>query len=611
MSILDSINGSADIKNLKVKELEVLASEIRSQILSVTKNNGGHLSSNLGIVETTIAIHNVFDLPKDKLIFDVGHQCYTHKLLSGRKQDFTTIRTQGGLSGFPDRDESDYDVISTGHAGTSISAGLGLCSARDKLGQDYAVICVVGDGSLVNGLNLEALNASNVKPKNFIVIVNDNGMSISKNKNGFYKLISKSTTKKGYVKGKRNFKKVFGNSFITKMLSGFKDFIKRIFNATNYFEKMGFKYVGVLDGNDVKEMTTILERVKDTANDREIVLHVNTTKGKGFDEAEQKSDEYHGVGKNYMPSPVGFSTQLGNSINNAIDNDNSVVAITAGMKDGTGLKIVEQAHPENFFDVGIAEEYAVTLASGMAIGGLKPIVAMYSTFLQRAYDQVLHDVCAQNLPVVFCIDRAGFVGEDGKTHQGLFDLSFLSHIPNLTVLTPLVEGQLQGMLDYALSLNAPVAIRYPKNSGLDLAIDSFDGKWVKINQVDKAKITFLAVGPRMVNLANEFSSKYPNMCCVIGVTSVKPLDGQMLSGIDNGVVVTLEENVLLGGFGQTITAWFADNNKNVKVVKLGVADNFVKHGTVVAQMQASNLTIDGIVEKLIETGKFTKGDFEL
>ena len=611
MSLLQSVNSSADIKKLKVKELELLANEIRSQILDVTKNNGGHLSSNLGIVETTIAIHHTFDLPNDKLIFDVGHQCYTHKILSGRNEGFSSIRTQGGLSGFPDREESDYDVISTGHAGTSISAGLGLCSARDKLGQDYAVICVVGDGSLVNGLNLEALNASNIKPKNFIVIVNDNGMSISKNKNGFYKLISKSTTKKGYVKGKRNFKKVFGNSFITRFLSGVKDFIKRLFNATNYFEKMGFKYVGVLDGNNVKEMTTILERVKDTAKDRAVLLHVNTTKGKGLEVAEQNSDEYHGVSKNYMPSPVGFSTALGNAINNAIEKDNSIVAITAGMKDGTGLKQVEASHPENFYDVGIAEEYAVTLASGMAIGGLKPVVAMYSTFLQRAYDQVLHDVCAQKLPVVFCIDRAGFVGEDGKTHQGLFDLSFLMHIPNLTLLSPIVESQVESTLNYALTLNSPVAIRYPKNSGLDLQLNEFDGKWINIYKNNDSKITFLAVGPRMVNLAMQFNQRVGNKCSIVAVTTIKPLDSQLLNGLE-GTVVTLEENVLFGGFGQTVTAFMADNNKTVKVIKFGVDDCFVKHGSVSEQMQSCNLTVQDIYNTLNENGlSFTEGDMTI
>lgn len=600
MSILEKIDTSADVKKLTVKELESLASEIRSQILDVTKSNGGHLSSNLGIVETTLAIHHSFDLPKDKLIFDVGHQCYTHKLLTGRKQSFSSIRMSGGISGFPDREESEYDVFSTGHAGTSISAGLGLCAARDKRGEDYAVICLVGDGSLANGLNLEALYASNDKPKNFIVIVNDNGMSISANKNGFYKLISKSTTGKGYVKSKRGFKKVFGNSFVTKFFAGVKNFIKRIFNLNNNFEQMGFKYVGVLDGNDVKEMSKILSRVKEMAKDRAILVHVKTTKGKGFEDAERSADAYHGVSKNYQTPSFGFSSALGNSLNKAIEQDNSVVAITAGMKDGTGLVAVEKEHPENFYDVGIAEEYAVTLAAGMAVGGLKPVVAMYSTFLQRAYDQVLHDVCAQNLPVVFCIDRSGFVGEDGKTHQGLFDLSFLSHIPNLTVLTPVTESDLAGALEYALSLNSPVVIRYPKKSNLDLQLPPFDGgKWVEIQMGDgKDDVTIIAVGARMSSLALEFNKLRGESARIICARSVRPLDKEFLSGL-SGRIVTLEENLLSGGFGQAVTAYFADK-KTVKIISLGVGDEFVKHGSVDLQMESCGLTVEGIERALGE-----------
>ena len=599
MSILENVGASTDIKKLTVKELEGLADEIRSQILDVTKSNGGHLSSNLGIVETTLAIHHTFDLPKDKLIFDVGHQCYTHKLLTGRKDEFATIRTDGGLSGFPDREESEYDVFSTGHAGTSISAGLGLCAARDKLNQDYAVICLVGDGSLANGLNLEALYASNDKPKNFIVILNDNGMSISANKNGFYKLISKSTTGKGYVKGKRNFKKVFGNSFITKFFAGIKNFVKRIFNLNNNFEPMGFKYVGVLDGNDVKEMTKILGRVKEMAKDRAVLVHVKTTKGKGYDDAEQNADAYHGVSKNFQAPSFGFSSTLGNTLNCAIEKDSSIVAITAGMKDGTGLVEVEKKHPENFYDVGIAEEYAVTLAAGMAVGGLKPVVAMYSTFLQRAYDQVLHDVCAQNLPVVFCLDRSGFVGEDGKTHQGLFDLSFLSHMPNLTVLTPVTESDFEGAINYALSLNSPVAIRYPKKADLQLELPSFDGgKWVEICKGKEKELTIICVGARMTKLALDYNKAYGNNAKIVCARSVNPLDKEFLSGI-SGRVLTLEENVLSGGFGQKVTAYFADN-KTVKIINLGVNDEFVKHGSVALQMEKCGLTIDGIANALGE-----------
>ena len=428
MDVLSGINIPADIKKLNIEQLKGLAEEIRAEILAVTSKNGGHLASNLGIVETTIALHYVFDLPNDKLIFDVGHQCYAHKLLSGRKDNFSSIRTSGGLSGFPDREESEYDPFTVGHAGTSIAAGLGYCSARDSKGDNYYVIDVVGDGAVVNGLNQEALTLSGNKPKNYIVILNDNGMSISKNRNGFYRFLSKHTTKRGYLSGKRAIKKIFGTSFITSGLIKFRDFLKRVFNKSGYFENHGFKYVGVIDGNDLVAMISILNRIKEVSKEKAVFLHVKTTKGKGYEQAEEHADLYHGVGTNLKNENGEFSTVLGNTINQLIKKDGSIVAITAGMKDGTGLSLVEKENPSNFYDVGIAEELAVTMAAGMAAGGLKPIVAVYSTFMQRAYDQIVHDVCLQNLPVVFCLDRAGLVGKDGKTHQGVFDLSYLSHV---------------------------------------------------------------------------------------------------------------------------------------------------------------------------------------
>lgn len=592
MSILETIDNSSDIKQLKTEQLQALATDIRSQILCTTRKNGGHLSSNLGLVETTIALNYVFDFPKDKIIFDVGHQCYAHKLLTGRREQFDSLRQSGGISGFPDREESQYDVFSTGHAGTSISAGLGICSARDKANEDYTVIALVGDGSLANGLNLEALNVSNEKPKNFIVILNDNGMSISKNKNGFYKFISKSTTKKGYVNSKRRFKKIFGNSFITKFFRKIRDFIKRVFNRNNYFEKLGFKYVGVLDGNNIKEMTKVLSHVKETAKDRAIFLHINTTKGKGYEKAEENSDTYHGVGKNFEASSGGFGEKLGNAINDLIEKDDKIVAITAGMKDGTGLAIVEKEHPENFFDVGIAEEYAITYASGMAVGGLKPIVAIYSTFLQRAYDQIVHDVCAQNLPVVMCIDRAGLVGEDGKTHQGVFDLSYLSHLPNLTILTPACEEEMQDALEYALSLNSPVAIRYPKKSKLQAQLGGFNkGKWEVLS--DGKDLTLLAVGPRMVDLCKEFEKQTDLKVKTVCVRSVKPLDTSLLDSLE-GKVITLEENLLAGGFGSLVATYYQDKGKNVNLHRLGIDDKFIKHGSIQNQLTECGLTVNDI-----------------
>ena len=587
MAILDNVNGCADVKKLNTASLEVLAKEVRSQILSVTEKNGGHLSSNLGIVETTIALYHVFDFPKDKLIFDVGHQCYTHKLLSGRKDRFDTIRSTNGLSGFPDREESEYDAVSTGHAGNSIASALGICAARDSLKQDYQVIAVVGDGSLVNGLNSEAINASNVKPSNLVVIVNDNGMSISRNKNGFYKLISKSTTKGGYLKGKRVIKKVFGNSFVTGFLRKVREAIKRLFNRNNYFERLGFKYVGVIDGNDIHELLSILPRVKTLAKDKAVLLHVRTTKGKGFDKAEENAEGYHGVSRGEASSVCGFGKRLGETLNSIMKEDNSVVAITAGMKEGTGLCLVEKENPDKFIDVGIAEEYAVSLASGMAIGGLKPVVAIYSTFLQRAYDQIVHDVCAQNLPVVFCLDRAGFVGEDGKTHQGLFDISFLSHIPNLTVLTPTDENDLEICLRHAISLNCPVAIRYPKQSDIQLDINVEGVKWATL--VEGEETTLLAVGPRAIKVACETAKICAKPLRVVAVRSVIPLDSTLLDGL-KGNVITIEENLLAGGFGQAVCAYYSDNKNNqVKVYRVGVDGVFVKHGDVQTQLKSFGL----------------------
>lgn len=596
MAILDSVNMASDVKKLNNDELKLLSEEIRSLIVDATTKNGGHLASNLGIVETTIALYKTFDFPKDALIFDVGHQCYSHKILSGRKEKFNTVRTCNGLSGFPNKDESEFDSFTTGHAGTSISAGLGMCVARDKLGQDYTVISVVGDGSFSNGLNLEALFSSNSKPKNFIVILNDNGMSISKNKNGLYRFISKSTVRKNYIKSKKAFIKVFRNSFITRWLSSFKGFIKRIFNKDNYFENYGFKYVGVVDGNNIKEMTSVLEDVKKAAKDKAILLHIKTTKGKGYKQAEIHADTYHGVGTNLVCESGAFSIALGQKLNSLIEKDKSVVAITAAMKDGTGLIAVENSNPDNFVDVGIAEEYAVTLAAGMAKGGLKPFVAIYSTFLQRAYDQILHDVCLQNLPVIFCLDRAGLVGSDGETHQGVFDLSFLTHMPNMTVLAPNTVEELSDAIDYAIFLNSPVAIRYPKNQSVTTDFVSLkDSLWNIESKGSTANV--VAVGPNMLKLARECAKDIEGLG-VISARSVKPLDINVLGQIKNLPIITLEENSTIGGFGALVNNYFSQNDCKAKVLPIGVDDKFVKHGSVNDQLETTGLQSKTIKEKI-------------
>lgn len=613
MNILDGIKNSSDVKRLSLKEKTELAEEIRDKILKTCSENGGHLSSNLGIVETTLALYSVFDFPKDKIIFDVGHQCYAHKMLSGRNAGFSAIRTDGGISGFPDREESEYDCFGAGHAGTSIAAGLGFCAARDALGEDFYVVDVVGDGAFVNGLNLEALTSSQKKPKKLIVILNDNGMSISKNRNGIYTFLSKKSTKKGYLKSKSALKRVFGESFVTRFLRKVRGFIKRIFNGVNVLEQFGFKYVGVVNGNDLKSLTEILEGVKNVAKDKAVFLHIKTVKGKGVKRAEERADLYHGVGKSLSCGGGEFSAAVGQTLNEIIEEDPRVIALTAGMKDGTGLAAVEKAHPDNFIDVGIAEEFAVTFAAGMAAGGLKPVVCVYSTFLQRAYDEILHDVCIQKLPVVFCIDRAGLVGADGKTHQGVFDLSFLSHLPGMTILAPSCVNDLKAALNYAFSLGSPVAIRYPKESSAkEREVAPYEETlWERLKTGEKYNI--LAVGPDMLALAEEFAKNHDG-AGVISARTVKPLDEKTLAEISGLPIIAIEENSVIGGFGDTVrravSGLFGGKPKN-RIITLGVKDAFTRHGSADRQREENGLCekqLEEIVLSLKENR--TSGDYE-
>lgn len=597
MAILDGINTSSDIKKLTVKELETLCEEIRSLIINTAKENGGHLSSNLGIVETTVALHYVFDFPKDKLIFDVGHQCYAHKILSGRKNDFATIRLDGGISGFPNINESEYDAFTTGHAGTSIAAGIGYCHARDLKAEDYAVIDVVGDGSLVNGLNLEAVTSSEKKPKNYLVILNDNEMSISKNRNALYKLITKSTTKSAYLKSKNALKRVFGNGFMRRFLSKAKRGLKRLLGMYTIYDNFGFKYIGVTDGNSVKDMVKILKRAKTVMQYNSVFLHIKTTKGKGYSFAEEHSDTYHGIGKNFASKTGAFSKYLGEYLNDKIASGENLVAITAGMKSGTGLNRIEQAHKDRFIDVGIAEEYAVTLAAGMSAGGIKPVVAVYSTFMQRAYDEILHDVCLQNLPVIFCLDRAGLVGADGQTHQGVFDLSYLTHLPNMSVYSPSTVKEFGEILDIALNSNSPIAVRYPtegREDGKDSPPVS-EKPWIEIKK--GSLFTVIAEGPRMIDLALDVAKAYNDDVSVINARRIKPLDEKVLVGIETPIVV-LEENSEIGGFGALILSYLSGKGKNNKILTIGIKDRFVPHGSIDRQMKDNGLTVEDVALRI-------------
>ena len=553
MDIISQNCSCADLKKLNNNQLEALCVDIRKGIIDAVNKNGGHLSSNLGVVETVVALGARFDFSVDKVVFDVGHQCYAYKMLTGRKEQMSSLRVNGGISGFADSCESVFDVFTSGHAGTSINACLGIATSRDLKGDDYFVIAVVGDGAFCNGLNLEGLFAFENKPKKFIILLNDNGMSISKNQNAFYKAIC---------------------------------------NDGNIVKNFGLEYLLIENGNDIESLMEGFDKAKLIANESPLLLHVKTVKGKGYKDAETYPDVYHGVGEKLIGDNGEMSNSLGKAVCDIISQDKHVVAITAGMKDGTGLACVQKEYPNNFYDLGIAESSAVTFAAGLASNGFKPIVAIYSTFMQRAYDQLLHDVCLQNLPVVFCLDRAGFVGRDGKTHQGLYDLSYCLHLPNLTVLAPNTQEELKDALNYALSLNSPVVIRYPKTASSKPTLSIKLSPWLKIKKGKKANI--LAVGPKMLSLANKVAEKIRGVG-VISVRVVKPVDEETLKEIKKLPIFTLEENSVIGGFGSYLTTHLKGQGK---VVSLGATDKFFEHGDIENQLKESNLTIESILKTI-------------
>lgn len=599
MTILESLYNGKNIKELNISQLNELCADIRKEIKTVVGNNGGHLSSNLGSVELTVALHYVFDVDVDKFIFDVGHQSYAHKILSGRFNEFHTIRTSGGLSGFPDPNESKADAFISGHAGTSISAGLGYCRSRDYLGQDYFVVCVVGDASFFNGENLEAITSSNDKPRNFILLLNDNGMSISKNDNGLYKLISKITIKKGYNKFNTFLAKCFGNSWFGNWLRKVKKSIKNSLSTNTVSDSIGLKYVGKFDGHNLKTLISVLEDVKQLK--QATLLHLNTVKGKGDIDAEKDSTRFHGVSKNLQSSSNYFSNGISSILSELKQKTPELHAITAGMRDGTGLKEFAKTYPDAFIDVGIQEEYAVTLAGGMAISGTKPIVFLYSTFMQRAYDQIVHDICMQNLPVVFCVDRAGVVGNDGKTHQGVFDISYLSHLPNATIFAPKNLEELKQSIELGFELSSPVFIRYPNG-----AVSNFGGvcdccdvrKWETVSNGNDKNV-ILAVGPRMIEVslkAKEISGKDIK---IINARCIKPLDFDLLDSLVDYNVITLEENVKQGGFGSAVLNYYNEEQKFVKVNIFAIKDAFVPHASIAEQLEVNFLTAEDVVKKLL------------
>lgn len=595
MSLLENIKNPSDLKKLPVSKLPVVANEIRERIISVCENNGGHLASSLGAVDAIVALYYVFDFPKDKIIFDVGHQAYAHKILSGRNELFNTIRCKCGLSGFPNIFESEYDSFSVGHAGTSISASLGYCEARDMLKENYYVISFVGDGSFFNGENLEALFSSEKKPDKLLIILNDNGMSISKNGNGLYKMLTKMSMKKSYSKFMSFLNNLLGWNFVGRFLKRIKAAFKRSLDSYGMFDTVGVKYVGPFDGHNIKLLVRLFSDFK--SSPRATLLHIKTQKGKGYEPAEKSSEYYHGVSAHLSSSENTFSKAVGEIAVKLVEKNEKIVFLTAGMALGTGINTLKDKYPNRLLDVGISEEFCVTYAAGLAIAGLRPFVCIYSTFLQRAYDQIIEDVAMQNLPVIFLIDRAGVVGADGCTHQGVFDISYLSHVPNMTLLAPKDSKELEIAIDYALKLFSPVAIRYPNGKTDDLgdAIPFEQELWTI--EKNGNGVVILANGARMVQLALE-AAKDTN-AEVVNARTIKPLDTKLLASVSSQKIITLEENSLIGGFGSLVSDFFKNSNFSTKITSLGIADKFIGHATVSVQLEENSLTKENL-KKLIE-----------
>lgn len=613
--ILDKINGPDDVKKLNETELRELAEEIRSFLIEKISHTGGHLASNLGVVELTIALYLAFDLPKDKIIWDVGHQSYTHKILSGRKDDFDGLRQYGGLSGFPKRKESPFDAFDTGHSSTSISAGLGMAQGRDVLGEEYSIVSVIGDGALTGGMAYEALNNAARLKKNFIIVLNDNKMSISENVGGISRYLSNLRADEGYNLLKKNVAgtlakvPMIGNDLVDTLLRT-KNSIKQFLIPGMWFENMGITYLGPVDGHDVKGLAKIFSEAKKI--NHAVLIHVMTKKGKGYRPAERNPSSFHGVepfdietgkplGQKLYPS---YTDVFSREICKIAETNEKLVAVTAAMPDGTGLKRFSRLYPQRFFDVGIAEEHAVTSAAGMAAAGLKPVVVVYSSFLQRAYDQIVHDVCIQNLPVLFCVDRAGLVGSDGETHQGIFDLTYLSSIPNMSVIAPKNLWELREMLQFAVDYEGPMAIRYPRGQayrGLKEFLAPVEYKKSEI-LYDEDSIALLAVGS-MVSTAEHIRTKLKeegHSCTLVNGRFIKPVDTDVLDYLarNHRCIVTLEENVLRGGYGERITDYVQKHYPAIRVVNIALPDAYVEHGNVSKLRSDLGIDSDSILIKL-------------
>lgn len=615
--ILEDFNDINAVKKMSIEELNIFAVEIRNFLLEKVSKTGGHLASNLGIVELTLSLYNVFDLDKDKIIWDVGHQSYVHKILTGRKGKFDSLRNFGGLSGFPKREESKYDCFESGHSSTSISAGLGMARARDLQGEDYDVISVIGDGALTGGMAFEALNDVGFRKTKMIIVLNDNQMSISKNVGGISKYLSEFRIDPTYNRIKKEINSTLrkiptvGNGMVNS-IHKIKDGIKQVIVPGMLFEHMGIKYLGPIDGHDIKAVSKVLKMAKNIEGP--VIIHVITKKGKGYKFAENQPRKYHSVGP-FNPligelcgsSKESYSDGFGEQIVSLAKENKNIVAITAAMPEGTGLEMFSKQFPNRFFDVGIAEQHAVTMAAGMASQGLKPIFAVYSTFLQRAYDQIVHDVCIQKLPVIFAIDRAGIVGQDGETHQGIFDLSYLSHIPNMTIMAPKCISELKSMLTFAVKQDYPIAIRYPRggdNPNVSMSsIQNFKrGKWEILFQ--GGKIALIATGKMVQNavLVREKLKDLGVEATVINACFIKPIDEALISELVHKKysIVTIEDNLIHGGLGSLVIEYINTLRSETKVISLGFNDEFIPHGKADILYKLYKLDVDGIFQSILK-----------
>ena len=614
--ILETIEKENDIKNVAPEDWNQLAEEIRAFLINKISVTGGHLGSNLGAVELTMALHLSLNLPQDKIVWDVGHQSYTHKLLTGRRSGFESLRKYGGMSGFPKRKESECDCFDTGHSSTSISAGLGLVKARDLCNQEHTIISVIGDGSLTGGMAYEALNNASRLKKNFIIVLNDNNMSISENVGGMSKYLNNIRTADKYLDMKEGIYNSLMESKlgepIVSSIRREKSSVKQLVIPGMFFEDMGITYLGPVDGHNINAMMKVFREAKRCKS--AVLVHVLTQKGKGFAPAEKHPARFHGAEPFDVETGLPLSPKTKSSYTDVFstvmcklgDRDQNIVAITAAMPDGTGLKRFRNLYPDRFFDVGIAEEHAVTFAAGLAAGGMCPVVAIYSSFLQRAYDQILHDVCIQNLHVIFAIDRAGLVGSDGETHQGIFDLSYLSSIPNMHIMAPKNKWELSDMLKFAVAFQGPIALRYPRGEAYDELreyrepIQFGKAEWI----YHERGIALVAVGS-MVKTALAVRGTLTQKgfaCSVINARFVKPVDTEILdeAAKDHRLIVTMEENVASGGFGEKVRSYLDKTHPEKKLLAIHIPDEYVEHGNVEILRREVGIDAGTIVDRILE-----------